>query len=88
MIRQNIKTKIYGLIEELTNHHLRPECFSAVEDDTNLRDIGFDELDELELIMMLEDDFGIRINYNPTMVSWRTPLDIYNIVEEKLNEMS
>ena len=53
---------------------------SGIELDSKFEDMGFDSLDTVELIMNLEDEFGISIEMSDTL---KTVGAVVALIEEK-----
>lgn len=51
-----MKEKIYSIIADRGNLHLED-----IKDDCTFSELGFDSLDNLELIMAFESEFSIKI---------------------------
>jgi acyl carrier protein len=61
---------------ELPAEKMRPEA--------RLReDLGLDSLDAVDMVVVLEQEFGIRIGKDPNLTSVRTIGDIHTFILEK-----
>lgn len=64
---------------------MRIQAGATIQNDDNLRnDLGFDSIDELEVIAELEKNFNIQIGLDNHL---ETPQDYCNIVLEKLHNI-
>lgn len=50
---------------------------------TELRTLGLDSLDLVEMMMDMEENFGIQFE-NDEMISFKTVQDVYDAIEKKL----
>ena len=72
------------VIEVVTEQaYLYPD--SSVVCDSKLADLGMDSLDEMEVIMALEDEFGIFIDDDAEVSSYTTVEDLINLVTPLVN---
>ncbi|MCH4236213.1 MAG: acyl carrier protein [Bacilli bacterium] len=56
-----------------------------VKPEAELRELGLDSLDLVELMMELEEEFGIEFS-NDEMIEFKTVSDVYKSIEKKLNK--
>ena len=54
-----------------------------VDENKSLKDLGLDSLDVVELLLDLEDEFGIQFETSE-MTSYKTVKDLYKAIENKL----
>ncbi|MFA5283432.1 MAG: acyl carrier protein [Bacilli bacterium] len=57
-----------------------------VDSAKTLKDLGLDSLDVVELLLDLEDEFGIQFD-TQEMSSYKTVQDLYNAIEAKLTKV-
>jgi len=78
MSREEILKSVSNILCVVTNH-------DHVEEKENLRDdLGMDSLDEIEVVIMIEKKFSIRIPDADVEDNIKTVSDIVNIVEKLL----
>ena len=53
---------------------------STIDIDASFGDLGLDSLDTVEIVMSLEDEFGIEIEMNESL---KTVRDLVNLIEGK-----
>ncbi len=53
---------------------------STIDIDASFSDLGLDSLDTVEIVMSLEDEFGIEIEMNESL---KTVRDLVNLIEGK-----
>ncbi len=56
-----------------------------INPDSDLKDLGLDSLDTVELIMNIEDEFNIEFE-NEEMVALKKVSDVYKAIEAKLQK--
>jgi acyl carrier protein len=56
-----------------------------VDANTELRELGLDSLDLVELMMELEEEFSIEFN-NDEMLGFKTVKDVYLAIEAKVKK--
>ncbi|HKM10784.1 MAG: acyl carrier protein [Bacilli bacterium] len=56
-----------------------------VDPNAELRDLGLDSLDLVELLIKLEEKFGVEFS-NEEMPNFKTVQDVYTAIEKKLNK--
>lgn len=66
------------------------EIFAKIKKDNidpsaELRTLGLDSLDLVEIMMDIEDEFGIQFE-NDEMVGFKTIGDVYSAIEKKLTK--
>lgn len=76
------RTEIFEKVKEIINDKLCPEV--EITEDSTFENLGADSLDTIELIMKIEDEFGIRLPDEETD-SVKTVKDLVDIIEKKLN---
>lgn len=54
-----------------------------VDENKSLKELGLDSLDVVELLLDLEDEFGIQFD-TQEMTSYKTVKDLYKGIESKL----
>lgn len=54
----------------------------SIDANAELRTLGLDSLDLVEIMMDIEDQFGIQFE-NEEMVGFKTVADVYKALEEK-----
>jgi acyl carrier protein len=57
-----------------------------VDENKSLKDLGLDSLDIVELLLDLEDEFGIQFDTSE-MTSYKTVKDLYKAIESKLTKV-
>ncbi len=57
-----------------------------VDASKSLKDLGLDSLDVVELLLDLEDEFGIQFD-TQEMSSYKTVQDLYDAIEGKLTKV-
>lgn len=74
------------ILRQFTNILVEQLCCDPddVLADATLRDLGADSLDEIEIIMFSEEDFGINIP-DEDAAKLKTVLDCVNYLHAKLN---
>ena len=83
MTREEISVAIVEAIKKIT---MKSDI--EIHGDTDLRnDVGIDSLDTVELLMDLEDNYGVIIS-NEEAETFKTLDDVVTMVEEKLNDPS
>ena len=83
MTREEISLAIVEAIKKIT---MKNDI--EIHGDTDLRnDVGIDSLDTVELLMDLEDNYGVIIS-NEEAETFKTLDDVVTMVEEKLNNPS
>lgn len=55
----------------------------SVEDSMKLRELGIDSLDIVELLLQLEEDYGVRFN-DMDMVNFVTVKDLLDVIAKQL----
>lgn len=68
-------------IEQIFTDLLKVE---SVDPATELKSLGLDSLDLVEVMMQLEEEFGIEFS-NDEMLSFTTVADVVADIEKKLN---
>ena len=53
---------------------------SEVKPDSSFAELGLDSLDTVEIVMSLEDEFGVEIKMNESL---KTVQDVVNLIEAK-----
>lgn len=56
---------------------------STITEETSFKDLGVDSLDTVEILMEMEDEFGIEIQ--PGSVTLNTVKDLVDYIDSKLN---
>lgn len=65
---------------ELDGEKMRPDALFR-------EDLGLDSLDVVDMVVVLEQAFGIKIGKDPALVSIRTVGDLHAYLVAKKNEM-
>ncbi len=73
--------EILKTVKELTAEQLGIEVDEINEDSSFIDDLGADSLDTMELVLALEDEFGIEISDEETE-KLKTVSDAVNFIEE------
>lgn len=81
MNRDNIKDKVF----EIVSSELKADISSIKEESSFVEDLKADSLDVVEVIMKLEDDFGIEIP-DETAQGMQTMKDTIDYVEDQLKK--
>ena len=79
---QEIKEKIIRALSE--EFELEPEKFQPST--TLYDDLGFDSLDAVDMVVVLEKTFGVKFNDEEAIRSVRTIDDIFNLIIRLHNE--
>ena len=69
-------------VKELLAAHLEIDL-DTITDDSTFEDLGIDSLDAVEILMEMEDEFGIEIQ--PGSVTLNTVKDLVDYIDSKLN---
>jgi len=75
-----IETRVFQMIREQLG---QPEF--EVHRELNFGLLGFDSMDELELLIEYEDEFDLEIPESVS-VKWRTPGDVIDWLEKELSK--
>lgn len=78
MNRQDIINTILKIMKSRMTHN-----YAGIEEETKFEDLGFDSLDMLEVIMLIEDEFNISIPLNEAQVM-RKVSDLIDFVFSKV----
>lgn len=70
-------------VDEIIDYYLVPIDGKFTPESRLIEDLEADELDSIEILMQLENDFDIDIP-DSEWILVKTVQDIYNIVEQKL----
>ena len=70
-------------VDEIIDYYLVPIDGKFTSESRLIEDLEADELDQVEVIMKVEKQFGIDI-FDSEWVEIKTVQDLYNIVEQKL----
>ena len=80
--QKEIKEKIVGAIAE--EFEIEPELLKPSA--TLYEDLGFDSLDAVDMVVVLEKTFGVKFNNEEAIRSVRTMDDIFNLIISLHNE--
>jgi len=80
--QKEIKEKIVGAIAE--EFEIEPEFLQPSA--TLYEDLGFDSLDAVDMVVVLEKTFGVKFNNEEAIRSVRTMDDIFNLIISLHNE--
>lgn len=78
MNRQDIINTILKIMKSRMTHN-----YAGIEEETKFEELGFDSLDMLEVIMLIEDEFNISIPLNEAQVM-RKVSDLIDFVFSKV----
>lgn len=62
--------------------------FYEVKEDSDLTRLGLDSIDYVELVMILEEDYNLEIPDSAFEQGWRTPEQIAEYLDQKINKRS
>lgn len=71
-----------GKVKQLIAEHLNKPVEEITEDKEIVKDLGADSLDIVEMLMSLEDEFGVTVS-DEDAVNIKTVGDIVKTIEKK-----
>ncbi len=69
-------------VKQLIAEHLNKSVEEITEDKEIVKDLGADSLDIVEMLMALEDEFGVTVS-DEDAIKIKTVGDIVNTIEKK-----
>lgn len=69
-------------VKQLIAEHLNKPVEEITEDKEIVKDLGADSLDIVEMLMSLEDEFGVTVS-DEDAINIKTVGDIVNTIEKK-----
>ncbi len=79
------KKELFKKVAEIISEKLNVPIEDIDENSNLIEDLGADSLDAFDLVMVFEDEFGIKIE-DDEIESLQTVQDIVELLEEKLGE--
>ncbi len=76
---------VFDKVKELLASQLEMDAEKISEDTEIINDLGADSLDVVEMIMMLEEEFGIVIT-DESIYSYKTVGEIASFIEKMVEE--
>jgi acyl carrier protein len=76
---------VFDKVKELLASQLEIDAEKITEDTEIINDLGADSLDVVEMIMMLEEEFGIVIT-DETIYGYKTVGEIASFIEKMVEE--
>ncbi len=76
---------IYAKLKEMLNEQIKKKSFdiNSVTPETNLDDLGLDSLDKAELVINIEDEFGLPEISQEERMNIQTVKDVKELIERK-----
>ena len=74
--------KTLDKVKQLIAEHLNKPVEEITEDKEIVKDLGADSLDIVEMLMALEDEFGVTVS-DEDAIKIKTVGDIVNTIEKK-----
>ncbi|NDJ19507.1 acyl carrier protein [Myxacorys almedinensis A] len=82
--RDALKADIPARVQKIVIEQLQVDKNRVDLDSSLANDLGMDELDRVELLMALEEEFDIEIPDDVAEDGWDTVKDLVNLVQERL----
>ncbi len=79
------KKELFKKVAEIISEKLNVPIEDIDENSNLIEDLGADSLDAFDLVMVFEDEFGIKIE-DDEIENLQTVQDIVELLEEKLGE--
>ncbi len=79
------QNEIYEQLKKIVEEKLAPQRKIKVEPDSTLDSLGFDSLDRVELVMLIEEEFGIAIS-DEAADSITTVRDVIKVIEQSRHQ--
>lgn len=71
---------IYSKLSEIVKKKIKGK---EITPESNLKDLGLDSLDKADIMIRIEDEFGIEFE-EAEMLSVNTVADLKNLIEQKV----
>ncbi|MBM3894552.1 acyl carrier protein [Candidatus Dependentiae bacterium] len=77
------QNEIYERLKIIVEQKLAPQRKIVFSNDATLDSLGLDSLDRVELVMLIEEDFGIAIS-DDAADSIKTVKDLVSVIEQSV----